>query len=254
VNKLTVLHGVRGFIDANGTAQLNLEDVARGLGFTQIATSGNEVVRWERVNKYLSDFGFVPTSGDEFIPENIFYRLAMKAKNTAAEAFQAKVADEILPTIRKTGSYSILTGDSNLLHFKKEAYMVEVTANILRLPDSGKLKLLGDFNKKHGLDVPLPAYVDEKLTESATELLKKHNVRIRTNAFNVLLINQGLLELKERPSSKGGNKEFKSLTDIGLSYGKNIISPTNVRETQPHYYPDKFEGLLKKIGLMPVGK
>lgn len=42
---------------------------------------------------------------EDFIPENIFYRLAMKAKNEAAEAFQAKVADEVLPSIRKHGTY-----------------------------------------------------------------------------------------------------------------------------------------------------
>lgn len=58
--------------------------------------------RDKRVNKYLSEFGFhtnaengVLTCGyDDFIPENIFYRLAMKAKNETAEKFQAKVADE----------------------------------------------------------------------------------------------------------------------------------------------------------------
>ena len=48
----------------------------------------------------------MPTCGhDEFIPENIFYRLAMKAKNEAAEAFQAKIADEVIPSIRKHGAY-----------------------------------------------------------------------------------------------------------------------------------------------------
>ena len=31
----------------------------------------------------------------------------MKAKNEVAEKFQAKVADEIIPSIRKTGSYSV---------------------------------------------------------------------------------------------------------------------------------------------------
>jgi len=99
---------VRGYLDKNGTAHLNLEDVARGLGFTTVATSGNECVRWERVRGYLVDMKFIPASGDapEFIPENIFYRLAMKAKNETAEAFQIKVADEILPSIRKTGQYT----------------------------------------------------------------------------------------------------------------------------------------------------
>lgn len=104
MNLLTI-QGVRGYIDSKGIAQLNLEDVCRGLGFIQTASSGNQVVRWERVNKYLSDFGFVPTSGDGFIPENIFYRLAMKAKNEIAEKFQIIVADEILPSIRKHGAY-----------------------------------------------------------------------------------------------------------------------------------------------------
>lgn len=92
--------------EQDGTAYLRLEDVARGLGFTTVATSGNEVVRWARVDKYLADLGFV-TCGDrpDYIPENIFYRLAMKAKNETAEKFQALVADEIIPSIRKTGSY-----------------------------------------------------------------------------------------------------------------------------------------------------
>lgn len=53
----------------------------------------------------MKDLG-VPTCGhDDFIPENIFYRLAMKAKNEVAEKFQAKVADEIIPSTRKHGGY-----------------------------------------------------------------------------------------------------------------------------------------------------
>ncbi|RKJ61847.1 hypothetical protein D7Y09_15025 [bacterium 1XD42-1] len=83
-----------------------MDTVARGLGFTRIADSGNEVVRWERVEKYLSEIGAVPTCGhDGFIPENVFYRLAMKAKNDTAERFQAFIADEVIPSIRKHGAY-----------------------------------------------------------------------------------------------------------------------------------------------------
>jgi phage antirepressor YoqD-like protein len=105
-NELITISGVRGFIDENGVAQLNLEDVARGLGFTQ-TKNGTEYVRWETVYGFLSELGFSQQVGkDDFIPENIFYRLAMKAKNETAEFFQAKVADEILPAIRKTGMYA----------------------------------------------------------------------------------------------------------------------------------------------------
>lgn len=106
MSKLEILNvnGIECY-EKDGTVYLKLEAVARGLGFTQTAKSGNEVVRWERVRKYLDEMG-VPTCGDDdFIPENIFYRLAMKAKNEVAEAFQAKVADEVIPSIRKHGAY-----------------------------------------------------------------------------------------------------------------------------------------------------
>ena len=44
--------------------------------FTPVATSGDEVMRWERVEGYLKELG-VPTCGhDAYVPENISYRLA----------------------------------------------------------------------------------------------------------------------------------------------------------------------------------
>lgn len=119
-NLVQVFCGVRGY-EEDGVAYLHIEDAARGLGFTRTAESGNEVVRWGRVDGYLSDLKFVPTRGhdgnphDYYIPENIFYRLCMKAKNEVAEKFQAKVADEIIPSIRKTGSYSIRKPDSYMI-------------------------------------------------------------------------------------------------------------------------------------------
>lgn len=95
--------------EKDGVAYLNLEAVARGLGFTQTQIkNGVEYtsIRWERVQQYLSEFGFPHKWGkDDFIPENIFYRLAMRAKSEAAEKFQAKIADNVIPSIRKHGAY-----------------------------------------------------------------------------------------------------------------------------------------------------
>lgn len=91
--------------EQDGTAYLKLEDVARGLGFTE-KKGDTDYIMWRRVDKYLAELHF-GTSAErpDFIPENIFYRLAMKAKNETAEKFQALVADEIIPSIRKTGGY-----------------------------------------------------------------------------------------------------------------------------------------------------
>ena len=111
LNELQILNvdGIECY-EKDGTAYLKLESVSRGLGFTTTQSiSGKEYtnVRWNRVDEYLKEIGFA-TCGKrpDFIPENVFYRLAMKARNEAAEKFQAKVADEIIPSIRKHGLYA----------------------------------------------------------------------------------------------------------------------------------------------------
>ena len=97
--------GVHCYLEADGTAYLKLEDVARGLGFTTVATSGNEVIRWSRVRKYLQELN-TPTCGDtDYIPEQVFYMLAMKANNEAAKEFQRKIAYEIIPKNRLLFKY-----------------------------------------------------------------------------------------------------------------------------------------------------
>ena len=119
---------IQNLYEQDGVLYFNLEQCARGLGFTKTEIKdGKEYssVRWSRVNEYLSDFGFSPINGrsdfrknfpngfsqqvgkERFIPENIFYRLAMKAKNETAERFQAWIADKVVPSIRKYGSYGV---------------------------------------------------------------------------------------------------------------------------------------------------
>ncbi len=97
--------------EKDGTAYLKLETVAFGLDITK--TDRRNGREYKRLNKqvlktWLSSFGILNSENDslpDFIPENVFYRLAMKARNPVAEAFQAKVADEIIPSIRKHGAY-----------------------------------------------------------------------------------------------------------------------------------------------------
>ncbi len=108
MNEIMNISGIECY-EKEGIVYLKLEAVARGLGFTQTEVkNGTEysTVKWARVEKYLGDFGFDHKwSKDDFIPENVFYRLAMKAKNETAEKFQTFVADEVIPSIRKHGTY-----------------------------------------------------------------------------------------------------------------------------------------------------
>lgn len=228
--------------EKDGTAYLKLEAVARGLGFTTVATSGNEVVRWQRVYDYLTDLKVVVGSCDgsyrencpEYIPENIFYRLAMKAKNETAEKFQAKVADEIIPEIRRTGGYRTKSREE----FDMCLYGVKFIADDMKIAESSRLFMYNGVFTKFGLPTDfLPQYTDNGNREqcSATELLKRNGCDIKTARFNQLLISAGYLELRERTSSKGEIKEYKALTDKGLKYGVNLISNKNQKECQPYY-------------------
>lgn len=106
MNEVLNINNVRGYLDKDtGTAYLNAEDVARGFGFVE--NKGDvEYVMWRRVNRYLDEFGFsAHVSKDDFLPENMVYRLGFKANNEAAQKFQAILADEVLPAIRKHGAY-----------------------------------------------------------------------------------------------------------------------------------------------------
>lgn len=160
-NEIMNISGVDCY-EKDGVAYLNLEAVARGLGFTKtdvkISETGfrKEYVRidWPRVEKYLSELGFSPEVGkDGYIPENIFYRLAMKARNETAEKFQALVADEIIPTIRRTGGY---VANDDMFIDAYLPYADEQTKILFR----STLETVKRLNEKVKADTPKVTYFD----------------------------------------------------------------------------------------------
>lgn len=103
---ISTIHDIDCY-EKDGVVYLRLEQCARGLGFVDASKGAIQYVKWDRVRKYLSNLGFsAQVSKDTFIPENIFYRLAMKARNETAAKFQRFIADEVIPSIRRTGSFS----------------------------------------------------------------------------------------------------------------------------------------------------
>lgn len=138
--------------------------------------------------------------------------------------------------------------DEKKIAFETHLIGVEYASKILRVDETSKIKMLEEAHKRHGVPTNhLPQYVDDEVTMSLTALLKKHGVKIGAAKVNTKLIELGILEIKERPSSKGGVKEFKSLTEKGLYYGKNLINPRCPKETQPHYYESKFSELIRMV-------
>ena len=84
-------------------------------------------------------------------------------------------------------------------------------------------------------------------TDSLTNLLKQQeNLKMSAVKANKILVAIGLLEEKERPSSKYPDKikKYKALTEKGLEFGINRENPNTPGQTTPYYYVDKFAELV----------
>ena len=226
------INGIECF-EKDGVAYLKLETVARGLGFTRIADSGNEVVRWERVDKYLKELGFVPTSGhDGFIPENIFYRLAMKAKNEAAEHFQAKIADEVIPSIRKYGAY--MTPDKLEEVLLKPDTLIQLAQN-----------LKAEQEKRRALEVKMEEQKPKVLFAESVEvaktsiligelakLLKQNGINIGQNRLFEWLRNNGYLIRRQ-------SSDYNMPTQRAMEMGLFEIKETTITHSDGHIHVSK---------------
>ena len=86
-------------------------------------------------------------------------------------------------------------------------------------------------------------------TDSMTNLLKLKDAGISAVKANKILLGIGVLEEKERPSSKYPDKikKYKVLTEKGLDFGENRENPSSPGQTTPYYFVDKFDDLLLLI-------
>lgn len=132
---------------------------------------------------------------------------------------------------------------------QEELECFEMISNILHFNDSSKLLGVRSICEKYGMETSyLPTYTKSKgILKSATELLRKYNIQISTRKFNKIMLDKGLLREVERKSTKDNTKikKFKNL--VNTEFGENQVNPNNPKETQPMYYEEKFEELLKEL-------
>lgn len=132
---------------------------------------------------------------------------------------------------------------------KLEQQGLKFAIEILKPSEVSTVKMIKSFNESQGLSTAyLPVYSDEEAALSATELLKKFDVKISVIKFNKILIEKGILIEKQRPSKSKGVKKYKALTELGLQYGKNVISTRgSEQQTQALFYENKFQKLVSLV-------
>lgn len=235
-------------IEEHGKILFCGSDVAKALGYSNDSKALSDHCRW--VTKRYLPHPQSPNKEIEanFINEGDLYRLVTHSKLPAAEKFECWVFDEVLPAIRRTGNYS----STDRITLKPEHEIIRASLAIsfefLRPAESGKILLMRKAFQDAGLSTAcLPDYCEEKVTQSATALLKKYDSSLSAITFNRHMEHLGLLSSVSRPSSKGKIKQYWSITEAGVQYGKNLINEADPKETQPHWYEESFPQLLEMV-------
>lgn len=251
-------HAIRVVTDAAGAPWFAANEICDVLGFGNPRQAIDSHVDQDDVQKLDAIDSLGRKQLTNHVNESGLYALIFGSTKSESKRFKKWVTSEVLPAIRMTGGY---------VHLKatraKTLTRSQLAAALLLLRSAAEdfkyapSALLGSYQKLEaqvGVQGLLPHYavdssatggVSSDETKSAAELLELHGVGISAIAFNRLLVQHGFLEERERPSTKGGIKKFKVCTD--LEYGKNLTSPNNPRETQPHWYVSKFAELLDLV-------
>jgi phage regulator Rha-like protein len=239
----------------NGEARVSSKVIAENVGKDHSTVTKNIKNEYE----HLEEFGKV---GIEFQdsganPEKVYmlnedqatYLLTCMRNNDEVRLFKKNLV-KAFSSLKKIIKEEVV---KSILSFEEELRIHQMTASFLNMSDNGKLGMMQKFYESKGLDTKmLPSYTESKGTlKSASELLKENGCAISAIAFNRLMVAEGLIVERTRPSTKHADKvkTFKALSDDALVYGENMQSPQNPKEVQPMYYSEKFVELCEKLGI-----
>ena len=188
-------------IEENGNVLFCGSDVAKALGYTNPSKALGD--HCKGITKR-----YTPTNGGNqelsFIPESDLYRLAFSSKLPSAEKFTDWVAEEVLPTIRKTGGY-VANDDlflATYLPHADEATKMMFTAT---------LEAMRSLNEKIERDKPKVLFAEAVETADDTILIGDLAKLLHQNGVNI-----------------GQKRLFNWLRDNGylIKYGASKNMPT----------------------------
>ena len=202
---------VRIIVKENGEPLFCLRDVAICLGYANPSASVNDVCD----NGYAILIPLETAGGTQqvkFGPESEVYRLIFGSKLDSAKKFQDWVFKEVLPSIRKTGSYSVpqkkvpqtyiealeetlrLAKENEALSLENKHQARELEAN------KPKIQMYNDLMRSDGL---ITIAEMAKMMDMGTKTLYKHLRRMGILSLKNLpyqrFINDGSFSVKETP-------------------------------------------------------
>lgn len=128
---------------------------------------------------------------------------------------------------------------------------VKWVSEILNLDQTSRIRALNPILKEVGL-AEIEYEQGARVSHSATDLLEIKGVSISTVNFNKKLEEAGLIVKQWRSSTKNPSKKkhYWSIPEKYLNYGRNNRYKDNDKETQPYWYDDTFDEVLKLTGVI----
>lgn len=246
-------------IEENGNVLFGATDAAKALGYSNphdaIGRHCKGVVKREGVSKTTNQHGVTTEQKVEmsFVPESDLYRLAFSSKLPSAEKFTDWVAEEVLPTIRKTGGY-VANDDlflATYLPHADEATKMMFTAT---------LEAMRSLNEKIERDKPKVLFAEAVETADDTiligdlaKLLHQNGVNIgQKRLFNWLRDNGYLIKCgasKNTPtqySMERGLMEVKERVVTLPNESVRITRTTKITGKGQTFFVNKFLGEKKE--------
>lgn len=206
------------------------------------------------IDLHALNYQMVGNSMATFVNEAGFYDVLLFSTSPKVKPFRRWVTHEVLPSIRKTGQYSVAQPS---LNDKLQANLTfaDWTIKTLNLNEASKICWAKKIAEK--FDIPtdaLPSGVnagtEAPTLHAAKDLLKENNIPFTPVAFNRILMAKGVIHEATRPS-KDKNKPWKwKVLNKGFEcFGQNIQDPKFQSQTQIKWYDNRFCDLLKFVGI-----
>lgn len=205
-------------------------DVAKALGYSipskAIQTHCRNILKWKvGVKTGVKSDGTDSIQRMEmlFIPESDLYRLIMRSQLPNAEKFSDWVCEEVLPSIRQTGSYSI--------EKKPDSYMIENPAERAR-------RWAEEYEEKRALEVKVTelepkgqyfdSLVDSRLLTTFRDTAKE--LHIPPKQFTQWLVEKGYV-YRDRHNMI---KPYEQYRKNGLFKMKDFLTPAGFSNVQTY--------------------
>ena len=230
------------------------KDIARFINHSDVSTMMRCVDDDEKVTKIVCTPG-----GNQqvwMLTENGLYEVLMQSRKPIAKEFK-KGVKAILKEIRKTGRFCSSTVQRQAsLNEQMSANILfaDWSAKFLNLNAASRLLMARRIGETVGMQDTLPTAIDagtqHPVTQTATELLRRHYIKISTVAFNRILERKGIVRKASRPSNvKGKTHNWMVLLPGFDKYGENQQDPKHQKQTQIRWYENSFGDIIAKAGL-----